>query len=184
VVLAHGMGKTSFSLHDDKPFTVTGILAPTGTPVDQTLHVSLEGIEAIHIDWQNGVRMPGSSSNTGTDFSGLDLTPDSITAFMVGLESKMATFKVQRAINDYSREPLLAILPGVTLSQLWQMMSMMENTLRLVSAFVLIAALLGLSAMLLASIREREREMTVMRTMQITLACLLALIYCPVRCFI
>ena len=33
LTLAHGIGKTSFSLHDDKPFKVSGILAPTGTPV-------------------------------------------------------------------------------------------------------------------------------------------------------
>lgn len=162
LVLAHGLGRTSFSQHDDKPFMVTGILKPTGTPVDQTLHVSLEGITAIHVDWQNGVKMPGRSQ-TLEQVAQLDLTPDSITAFMVGLKSKMATFRLQRQINNYRGEPLLAILPGVTLTQLWQMMLVMENTLRLISALVLLASLLGLAAMLLASIRERQREIAVMR---------------------
>lgn len=161
-MLAHGLGSTSFSQHDDKPFTVTGILRPTGTPVDQTLHVSLEGITAIHVDWQNGVKIPGHSQ-TPEQVAQLDLTPDSITAFMVGLKSKMATFRLQRQINNYRGEPLLAILPGVTLTQLWQMMSVMENTLRLISALVLLASLLGRAAMLLASIRERQREIAVMR---------------------
>ena len=162
LVLAHGLGSTSFSQHDDKPFIVTGILKPTGTPVDQTLHVSLEGITAIHVDWQNGVKMPGRSL-TSEQVEQLDLTPDSITAFMIGLKSKMATFRLQRQINNYRDEPLLAILPGVTLTQLWQIMSVMENTLRLISALVLLASLLGLAAMLLASIRERQREIAVMR---------------------
>jgi hypothetical protein len=37
-------------------------LKPTGTPVDQTLHVSLQGIEAIHIDWQQGVKVAKAGS--------------------------------------------------------------------------------------------------------------------------
>jgi len=163
LVLSHGIAATSFSTHDDKPFTVVGILEPTGTPVDQTLHVSLQGIEAIHIDWQQGVKIPGRSTSE-QQLQQLDLTPKSITAFMVGLESKMTTFTIQRSINQYSSEPLMAILPGVALSELWQMMSMIENILRLISALVFIAALLGLSALLLVSIRERQQEINLLRS--------------------
>jgi len=162
VILAHGVASTSFSLHDDRPFQVVGILAPTGTPVDQTVHVSLQGIEAIHTGWQQGVKMPGSALSV-EQLAQMELQPKSITAFMLGLKSRIATFRVQREINNYSREPLLAILPGVALSELWQMMAMFENTLRLISVFILVSALLGLSAMLLASIREREREIRLLR---------------------
>lgn len=162
LVLAHGIAKTSFSMHDDRPFTVVGILDPTGTPVDQTLHVSLEGIEAIHIDWKQGVKMPGSKI-TVEELENAEFQPKSITAFMLGLNSRMATFRVQRDINNYRKEPLSAILPGVALSELWQMMGLLENTLRLISGLILIASLLGLSAMMLASIRERQREIQLLR---------------------
>jgi len=162
IVLAHGLGKTSFSLHDDRPFKITGILATTGTPVDQTVHISLQGIEAIHIDWQQGVRMPGSNITTD-QLESVTLQPKTITAFMLGLNSRMATFRVQRDINNYRQEPLSAILPGVALSELWQMMGILENTLRLISGLILIAALLGLSAMMLSSIREREHEIHLLR---------------------
>lgn len=162
VVLAHGIAATSFSMHDDRPFTVVGVLAPTGTPVDQTLHVSLQGIEAIHIDWQQGVKIPNSGL-TQTDLEQLNLQPKSITAFMLGLKSKIATFHMQRTINNYVPEPVVAILPGVALSELWRMIAVLENTLLLVSALVFIAACLGVSAMLLASIRERRREIQLLR---------------------
>jgi putative ABC transport system permease protein len=148
LVLAHGVASTSFTQHDDKPFRIVGILQPTGTPVDQTVHVSLQGIEAVH-------------AKRGQH----DFTPTNITAFMVGLKSKMATFHVQREINNYQPEPLSAILPGVALSQLWQITAIMENTLILVSILVLLAYLLGLSAMLLTSIRERRREIAIMRSL-------------------
>ena len=162
VVLAHGIAATSFSLHDDRPFTVVGVLDATGTPVDQTLHVSLQGIEAIHIDWQQGVKITNSGL-TQNDLEQLQLQPKSITAFMLGLNSKIATFQVQRAINQYTPEPVVAILPGVALSELWGMMSVLENTLLLVSALIFIAACLGVSAMLLASIRERRLEIQLLR---------------------
>ena len=162
LVFSHGIAATSFSVHDDRPFEVVGILEATGTPVDQTLHVSLAGMEAIHIDWKQGVRMPGKSISN-EQLQQLQLEPKQITAFMVGLKSKMVTFRLQRDINNYGREPLMAILPGVALSELWQMISVLERTLRLVSVLVFVAALLGLSAMLLASIRERKKEIQLLR---------------------
>ncbi len=162
IVLAHGIGAVSFSEHKDKPFTVVGILAPTGTPVDQTVHVSLEGIEAIHIDWQQGAPMPGRQVSAEQALE-MDLTPKAITAFMVGLNSRMATFVVQRQINEFRGEPLTAILPGVALAELWQMLSMVENMLLLITLLVLVAALVGMMTTLLASMRERQREMAILR---------------------
>ncbi len=156
IVLSHGMVSTSFSRHDDYPFTVVGVLEPTGTPVDRTVHVSLAGIEAIHRDW------PGYEDSYTVAADG-ELVPASITAFMVGLESRMATFDFQRHVNDYRQEPLLAILPGVALAELWQMMALLENVLALIAALVLVSALLGMMTMLLASMREREREIAVLR---------------------
>ena len=162
VILAHGLASASFTKHDNQPFVVVGILAPTGTPVDHTIHVRLEGIEAIHA---GGSKVPigafAPANRSVTNFS----EPESITAFMLGLKSRMSTFNVQRQINQFAGEPLMAILPGVALSELWQMMSMFENVLRLISALVLLAAVLGMGAVLLASIRERRQEIHLLRMM-------------------
>ncbi|GAA0558538.1 ABC transporter permease [Rheinheimera aquimaris] len=162
IELSHGVGAVSFSQHKDKPFTVVGILARTGTPVDQTVHVSLEAIEAIHLDWQQGAPMPGRQLNAAQALA-QDLTPKSITAFMVGLKSRMATFTLQRQINEYKNEPLTAILPGVALAELWQMLGMVENLLLVISLLVLMAALVGMITTLLASMKQRQREMAVLR---------------------
>ncbi|MDP1930161.1 MAG: ABC transporter permease [Gammaproteobacteria bacterium] len=159
IVLAHGLGRVSFSNHDDQPFIIVGVLAPTGTPVDRSVHVSLESLEAIHRNWPGGGFSPGVSRATP------DFTPQSITAFLVGLESRLATFTVQRQINDYRQEPLLAILPGVALSELWSMMGALEQVLRLIALLVLAASLLGMSIMLLSTMAQRQREIAVMRAM-------------------
>ena len=163
IVIAHGAGDVSFARHDDKPFRVAGILARTGTPVDRTVHVSLEAIEAIHIDWQSGAPMPGISISA-EQARAMDLTPKVITGALVGLKSKVATFQVQRFVNDYPQEPLSAILPGVALSQLWNLIGIAENALLIVSVFVVVVGLFGMLTALLTSLNERRREMAILRS--------------------
>lgn len=158
IVLSHGIGSTSFSKHDDAPFKVVGILKATGTPVDQSVHVSIQGLEAVHL----GRRLTQEVAKQYTLDSG-QLVPRSVTAMMVGLKSRARVFSLQRKINADKREPLSAILPGVALAELWNSMLVVENTLQLISAFVLVSALLGLSAMLLTSIRERRDEIRLLR---------------------
>jgi putative ABC transport system permease protein len=163
ITIAHGIGRVSFANHDDKPFTVAGILAPTGTPVDRTVHVSLAAIEAIHLDWQSGTRLPGRQVSA-QDALAQDLTPKSITAFLVGLDNRIATFALQRQINEFRGEPLTAILPGVALQQLWSLTGVAENALRIVAACVVAVGLLGMLTALLTTLNERRREMAILRS--------------------
>lgn len=162
IVVSHGTGAVGFIHHDDKPFIVSGILEPTGTPLDKTLLTSLQSIEAIHIGWQDGVPIPGRAVSAETTLT-MDLEPASITAVLVGLNSRMATFGVQRMINQYQPEPLTGILPGVALSELWGTLGNFENLLMIMSAMVLVSALIGMSTMLLASLNERRRELAILR---------------------
>ncbi|MGB5254456.1 MAG: ABC transporter permease [Sedimenticolaceae bacterium] len=163
IVIAHGAGDVSFARHDDKPFRVAGILQRTGTPVDRTVHVSLQAIEAIHADWQRGAPLPGISISA-EQARALDLTPKAISAALVGLKSKIATFQVQRIVNEYPQEPLTAILPGVALSQLWDLIGIAENALLIVSIFVVVVGLFGMLTALLTSLNERRREMAILRS--------------------
>ncbi|MEX2453289.1 MAG: ABC transporter permease [Rhodospirillaceae bacterium] len=163
LVIEHGAGRVSFTDHADKPFRVAGILAKTGTPVDRTVHVSLEAIEAIHVDWRGGSRMPGVRTSVER-VRQMELQPKAITAFLVGLESRFATFGVQRRVNKYRAEPLLAILPGVALQELWGLMGTAEGALSAISVFVVVTGLLGMLTMLLASLNERRREMAILRS--------------------
>lgn len=162
IVLAHGTGAVTLATHADKPFRVAGILQRTGTPVDSSLLVSLAAIEAIHVDWRSGVQLR-SQSVSAERARHLDLTPTSITAFMLGLNSRIATFSVQRRINEYPDEAMLAILPGVTLQQLWQSLGMAERALQLISAMVVALGMVSLVALLVSTLQERRREMAILR---------------------
>lgn len=161
IVVAHGMG--GFSDHADKPFRVAGILARTGTPVDRTVHVGLEAIEAIHVDWQGGGRAAPGARATADQARAMDLTPRAATAALVGVKSRLAIFGLQRWINEYPEEPLLAVLPGMALQELWSVVGAAETALVGVSAMVVATALIGLAAMVFAGLDARRREMAILR---------------------
>lgn len=175
IVIAHGAGDVRFARHDDKPFRVAGILKRTGTPVDRTVHVSLEAIEAVHLGWQGGAPMPGLTP-TAAQVRAMDLTPEAITAVLVGLKSKIAAFAVQRYVNDYREEPLLAVLPGVALGELWSLIGVAEGALLIVSGFVVLVGLIGMLTALLIGLNERRREMAILRSVGARPAQVLALI--------
>ena len=295
LVLSHGMADTSFTHHDEVTFAVSGVLATTGTPVDNALFVSLDAIEAIHADEesehhsehneQDGQHEDADHHDTGhhdehgehgehaqhhdehdehtqhhdADHRDTEHREEhdehaphhdehdehaqdhdehdqhhgehgehgehaqhhdaehhdehdehtqhhdaehhdehaqhhdaehheehdkdekhhsaerqdhdhdhppigTVTALLVGLDSAAFTLQVQRAINEFTDEALLAILPGFALAQLWSLVGGVENILRGISILVFISALFGLNAMMLASMRERKREIEILRS--------------------
>ena len=162
ITLSHGSGGTPGMEHGDKPFTVVGILARTGTPVDRTLHVSLQAIQAIHLDWLGGAPMPGMAI-PAEQARKFDLNPKEVTAALVGLKNRAAVFAVQRHVASFADEPLLAVLPGVALDELWDVVGVGERALLGMSAMVAVVSLAGLVAVVLAGLNERRRELAVLR---------------------
>lgn len=173
LALSHGMSNgmtqglgaatSGGASHKDKPFKVVGILNATGTPVDRTVHIGLSGLEAIHLDWQAGAPMPGMK--IPAELVGkFDLTPTSVTAVLVGLKNRAAVFSVKRAVEGIPETPVTAVLPGVALSQLWEMLGNVENLLWLISALVGLVSVLGLVGVMLMSLNQRRAELAVLRS--------------------
>jgi putative ABC transport system permease protein len=163
LVIAHGAGDVSFSLHEDQPFTVVGVLGRTGTPVDRTVLISLDGLDAVHADAaeEEGQDPLAAALAQGATPEGSQRT---ITAFMVGLKSRAAALSMQRTVNQYEGEPLTAILPGATLQEVWEIVGAAERTLFAVSVLVVVVGLAGMLVALLTSLSERRREMAVLRS--------------------
>ena len=162
IIVSHGL--KSFTDHDDQPFKVSGILAKTGTPVDNTIIVSLKAIEAIHVDWSSGAKIPGQVTPID-EIRKMDLATSNITAVLLGINSKLKIFQLQRWINEYAEEALTAILPGVALQELWRIVGVVENILLGVSFVVILTTLMGMAAIVLSSLNERRREMAIWRAM-------------------
>lgn len=165
IVVAHGAGQVSFgNNHADKPFRVVGILQPTGTPVDRTVHVSMQAIEAIHVGWESGAAPRAGNQTSAEAVRLLDLQPRSATALYVGLKSRMLAFSLQRWINNYPEEAISAVLPGVAFGKLWRILGNLETALLVISAMVVFTAILGMVISVLGSLNERRREMAILRS--------------------
>lgn len=174
IILSHGSGEISFVEHTEDPFTVVGILKPTGTPVDQTVHVSLAGIEAIHMDFHNESASSSANSDTPSmdSFDALleasdeepDYTPTSITAFLVGMKNRADALMLQRAINEHKAEALTGVMPGLALAELWQVVGVVEKVLFVISILVLCVSLSSMFGALMMSIKERRREIAILRS--------------------
>jgi putative ABC transport system permease protein len=157
IVLGHGTGRVSFHLHTGNPFRIVGILQRTGTPVDQSVHVSLPALSHIHQEFAEHAHLAGSPTATN------DPALTSITALYLGLHSRAQAFALQRLINNDDREPLSAIMPGLTLQQLWSMLNIVERVLMLISTLVLLAAMTGMLSSIWSTLEQRRREMAVLR---------------------
>jgi putative ABC transport system permease protein len=182
VVIAHGSGDVAFVLHENHPFHVVGILASTGTPVDRAIHISLEGLDAVHHHESSpdGGDPLAAARRAAQQREGQGASPDdhdhshhgaasndasqrTITAFLVGLKSRGGALFLQRKLNEWREEPLTAILPGATLLEVWEVVAGAEKTLIAISALVVVMGLAGMLIALLTSLSERRREMAVLR---------------------
>jgi putative ABC transport system permease protein len=164
LVLSHGVssGEAIFD-HGDKPFTVTGVLENTGTPADKSLYVTLAGMEAIHIDWAQGVPPLEGEEVSAQEVLQMDLEIKNISAFYVGLRSKFDILRIQREINTFTSEPLSAILPTLELNRLWGTVSYAEGALRIISILVIAVSLVSMLIAVYSSLQQRRREIAILR---------------------
>jgi putative ABC transport system permease protein len=204
IKLTHGMGSEDFITHEDDPFKIAGILAPTGTPIDNSILISLQSLDRIHDEFYQY-----DDENTDV-FGGFDFKRDrraeepeahdhdhhehgdehdhdheeheghdhghehdhdnfhgeagSITGFFLGVKNKSDILGLQRTINENKEEPLLAILPVVTLLELWNIISPIERILLIISLLVLIVSLGSVLTSIISSLNQRRREMAVLRS--------------------
>lgn len=149
--------------HADKPFRVTGVLARSGTAVDRTVHVSLAGVEAMHIDWKDG-RPPTAEEKVSAEVARrIAKNPERISAMMLALDQRAAALFLQQRIGTDPGEPLSAVLPGPALLELWEIVGVAESVLRGMSWGVMAVVLIGMLTVLWSGLEERRREMAVLR---------------------
>jgi len=245
LALTHGMGSEDFISHEDDPFEIAGVLAPTGTPVDNSILISLEALDHIHDDFyqyeeenvdvfggfefqrerkpqkaeadhhehdhgdhehnhgdhehehgdhehehdhgkhehqheneahsdhghehEHGDHQehlhdevaPGHQHDDHDHFHG---EAGSITGFYLGVKNKIDILGLQRNINEDTDEALQAILPAVTLLQLWNIVSPVEKVLFIISLLVLLVSLGSVLTAIISSLNQRRREMAVLRS--------------------
>lgn len=163
IVLAHGIQSEAILTHESTPFHIVGLLAPTQTPIDTGVFINLYGMEAMHIGWETGV--PSGEKIDTNRYKKENIKVNQLTSFMVKLKSRIAVLKMRRDIDQYEKEPIMAIIPALSLQEMWQTIGYVEQILFLVSLCVLLVGVLSILISLYTSINERRREMAILRSL-------------------
>lgn len=179
IVLSHGHTEDGdgFEKHEEHPFSVAGILKVTGTPVDKSVYVSMVGMGEIHrglIEEANLASegdqhndQPHDDDHHHEDGSYAEsngkLNVLAVNGFFLGAKNRMEALNLQRKLNLYEGDALLAILPGMAMAELWKNLGIFERALSIVSFCVVIAGILGLFVSLYILSGQRQREIMVLR---------------------
>jgi len=163
IVLSHGVSSESILNHETVPFKVKSIIAPTQTPIDTAIYITLYGEEAMHIGWESGV--PSGEKINPDRYKKENIKIDELTSFMIKLKSRIAVLKMRSEIDKYEKEPLMAVIPALALQEMWQTIGYVEQVLFLISLCVLMVGILSILISLYTSINERRREMAILRSL-------------------
>ena len=147
--------------HGDLGFKVTGILKPTGTPIDNAVYISLAGIEAMHTGWIGNQKVIDVSIEQIME---RELQPKTISAIFISLKNRTQIFQFQRDVLNYKKEAISSVMPGVTLSRLWMLTGNVDKAFKFITFLIIIIALLGMIAMTIAGLNSRRREMAILRS--------------------
>lgn len=163
IVLSHGISSEAILSHEATPFHIVGIISPTQTPIDTGVFINLYGMEAMHFGWETGVPSGAPINPDRLKKENIQITQ--LTSFMVKLKSRIAVLKMRRDIDQYDKEPIMAIIPALALQEMWQTIGYVEQILFLVSLCVLLVGVLSILISLYTSINERRREMAILRSL-------------------
>ena len=173
IINAHGAGAIDFDQHENAPFTIQGILAPTGRALDRMVFVTLAGFDAIHREIAPPPVDPMAIvANPAPD----NAPPTQINAMLVGLKERRAVLGVQQFVAQYPNEPMSAVLPGLALLELWEITGTAETALRLLTWATALVGFASVLVMLTSTLDARRREFAILRSVGATPARILSLI--------
>ena len=135
--------------------------------MDKSVFISLHGMEAMHVGWETGA----PSHVEEVDYKGMkkeDLKVEQITSFILRTKNRFALLHLNRMIGNYAKEPLMGIIPAMTLTELWGLLDQLEKAFLGISFFVVIVGFLSVLISLYMSLNERKREMAILRSIGVS----------------
>ncbi len=178
---SHGLGADSGEAmaHDHAPFTVTGILAPTGTVADRLILTSVESVWDVH-----GIAHPepsapghahGDARDGAHDHAHGPVAPASpplaaraapgadVTAILVSFASPAAAIRLPAAINRQTA--LQAAVPAQETARFLSLFAGAIAGARVLALLIAAAAALSIFTVLLAAARTRAGDLALLRVM-------------------
>ena len=145
---SHGLASGG-EVHEHAPYTVTGILAPTGTVLDRLIVTPVASVWRVH--------------ETDPDEPAATAPQRELTAVLVQYASPLAAISLPRWVNGQPR--LQAAQPAFEAARLFNLLGVGIAVLRAIAAGVLLVAALSLFVALYGALEERKTDLAILRTL-------------------
>jgi putative ABC transport system permease protein len=150
---AHGVGASMSDDHDDMPYLVTGVLAPTGTVIDRVVLTSVESVWAVH-------QHAGPDADPQALVDAMEDEEKELTALLIQYASPLAAALLPRQVNAGA---LQAASPAYESARLFRMLGVGIEVLRAFGFVLVLTAGLSVFIALTNALEERRYDLAVMR---------------------
>jgi putative ABC transport system permease protein len=154
---AHGHGPAAEAdAHEGASYTVTGRMAPTGSPWDRAILVPIEGVWEVH-GLANGHAL-AEGDRIGPPFDA-DYFPGT-PAILVRADALWGNYALQ---SRYSRPDIMAFFPGAVLAQLHGLMRDVREVMSLLALVTQVLLIVSILAGLMILTRIFARGLALLR---------------------
>lgn len=178
-VSSHGLLQNEIDVHDEKPFVITGILAPTGTVVDHLIITNLESIWEVHehVVHEEHVEYLDGKEDVEHEEEHVEHEEEhkEITALLLNFRNPIGALQLSRSINKDSS--LQAALPKLEIDRLLKFLGIGFQAINGIAVAILLVAGLSIFTNLIKTVRERKHELALLRTYGATTFQLLKLVF-------
>jgi putative ABC transport system permease protein len=157
---AHGVAGNG-EAHAATPYTVTGILAPTGSVIDRLALTPIESVWKVHEGHRH--------HEAGTPEAGPE-----VTAILLHVRTPLAVVTLPHQID--AQTGMQAAIPSFEAARLLSLLGFGLDAFRALAGILIASAGLGMLIALVTRMRERRRELAVLRLLGATPAQLFATI--------
>jgi len=137
--------------HDDKPYTVVGVLARTGTVLDRLVLTAVESVWAVH------------EASEGIEDKKVAEAEREVTALLIRYASPIAVAMFPRYVNANSA--LQAASPAYETARLFSIVGVATDVIRVFALLLIAAAALSVFIALYQALEERRYDLAIMRTL-------------------
>lgn len=148
---SHGLGAGGHE-HEEDPYTVVGILRPTGTVIDRLIVTDTASTWKVHEDHHAG--------HDGEDHAATESARD-VTLALVQYKTPLAAMSFPRWVNTTTT--MQAASPALEISRLLSMLGVGADVLRAFAGVLLLTAGLSVFIALLNAVRERQADLALLR---------------------
>lgn len=147
---SHGLGAGGH-MHGDNPYTVVGILAPTGSVLDRLILTDTASVWKVHEDY------------TAADDEDRKVMEEEreITMALVKYTTPMAALSFPRYVNTSTE--MQAAAPALEITRLLHMLGIGTDVLRAFAGVLLLTAGLSVFIALWSAVRERRADLALLR---------------------